>query len=156
MKRSIIALLVGGAVFGTILAAAATLNVFGGTIQGGTDTDLICDEGGIYVDAYGLNTYPVLEGVEYVTIKGVDADCDGARIMGRVQMTYSDSNDNTTWAYTSGKNPQNTGDYFVIANGDTSTEYRLFLKESDYTTQTYVLAEDIIAIKLWIEGNAND
>ncbi len=156
MKRSIVALLIGGAVFGTVLAAAATLNVFGGTIQGGEDTDLICDEDGIYVDAYGLNTYPVLEGVEYVTITGVDADCDGARIMGRVEMTDSDPLINSSWAYTSGKNANNVGDYFVIANGDTSTEYRLFLKESDYTTQTYVLAEDIVAIKLWIEGNAND
>lgn len=156
MKRSIIALLVGGLVFGTVLALAASLIVQGGTIQGGTDTDLICDENGIYVDAYGLNTYPVLEGVEYVTIKGVDADCDGARIMGRVQLTYSDYNDNSTWAYTSGTGPYSSGYSFVIANGNSDTEYKLYLKQSDYTTQWWVPAEDIVGIKVWIEGNAND
>lgn len=156
MKRLLVALLVGGMVFGTVLAIAAGLNVSGGTIQGGTDDDLICDEGGIYVDAWGLNTYPVLEGVEYVTIKGVDADCDGARIMGRVELTTSVPNDNSTWVYTSGVDANGNGQYFVIANGNSTTEYRLFLKEADYATQTYVLAEDIVAIKLWIEGNAND
>ena len=156
MKRSIIALLVGGLVFGTVLAIAASLNVSGGTIQAGSDADLICDENGIYVDAWAVNTYPVLEGVEWVTIKGVDADCDGARIMGRVQLTYSDYNDNSTWAYTSGVNAYGVGQYFVIANGNSNTEYKLYLKQSDYTTQWWVPAEDIVGIKVWIEGNAND
>src|SRR3989304_5232508 len=146
MKRLIVALLVGGAVFGTVLAIAASLNVSGGTIQAGPDTDLVCDEGGINVDAWAVNSYPVLEGVEWVTIKGVDADCDGARIMGRVQLTYSDYSDNATWAYTSGVDPYGGGQYFVIANGNSSTEYRLYLKESDYTTQWWVPAEDIVGI----------
>ena len=155
MKRTILALLVGGMVFGTVLAVAASLGVQGGTIQGGEDIDLVCDEDGIYVDAWGLNTYPVLEGVEYVTIKGVDADCDGARIMGRIELTTSVDTDNTTWAYTSGTGP-GSGYSFVIANGNSDTAYTLYLKQSDYSTPWYVLAEDIVSIKLWIEGNAND
>ncbi|GAG41904.1 unnamed protein product, partial [marine sediment metagenome] len=56
MKRSIIALLVGGAVFGTVLAAAATLNVNGGVIQAGTDSDLTCDSSGVDVLGWGLNS----------------------------------------------------------------------------------------------------
>jgi hypothetical protein len=156
MKRLIVALLVGGAVFSAVFAAAATLIVFGGTLQAGSDGDLVCDEDGIYVDAWAVNTYPVLEGVEWVTIKGVDAGCNGARIMGRVTLTYSDSTDNATWAYTSGVDQYGAGNYFVIANGNTGTEYKLYLKHSDYTTPWWVPAEDIVGIKVWLEGPAND
>jgi len=155
MKRFLIALLVGGALFAAVFGAAASLTVNGGVIQGGEDTDLVCDDNGIYVWAYGLNTYPVLEGVESVKIKGVSSACNGARIMGRVELTNSDPNDNSTYAYTSGKDPQGVGEYFVIANGDESTVYVLFLKHDDYATQWFVPAEDIVGIKLWIEGETS-
>lgn len=56
MKRTIIALLVGGLVFGTVLAVAASLTVNGGTIQAGSDTDLQCDEGAVRVDGWMLET----------------------------------------------------------------------------------------------------
>lgn len=152
MKRFLIALLVGGALFAAVFGAAASLTVGGGTIQAGSDTDLVCDDDGIYVWAWAVNTYPVLEGVESVKIKGVDPDCDGARIMGRVSLTYSDPDDNSTYAYTSGTGPYSTGYSFVIASGDEDTVYELFLKRSDYVTQWWVPAEDIVDIKVWIEG----
>jgi len=152
MKRFLIALLVGGAVFAAVFGAAASLTVQGGVVQAGEDLDLVCDTDGIYVWSWMVNSYPVLEGVEAVRIKGVSAACNDARIMGRVQLTTSNPNDNTTYAYTSGKNPQGVGEYFVIANGDENTVYTLYLKESDYATQWYVPAEDIVGIKVWIEG----
>lgn len=155
MKRILIALLVGGALFAVAYGAAASLGVNGGVIQGGQDLNLVCDDNGIYVWAYGLNTYAVLEGVESVKIKGVSSACNGARIMGRVQLTYSDYGVNATWAYTSGKGPEGQGQYEVIANGNEDTVYVLFLKKSDYTTQWYVPAEDIVGIKVWIEGQTS-
>ena len=44
----------------------------------------------------------------------------------------------------------------MIASGNSSTEYRLYLKKSDYATQWWVPAEDIVGIKVWLEGPAND
>lgn len=73
MKRLIVALLVGGAVFGTVLAVAASLSVDGGTIQAGSDTDLQCDEDGVRVDGWGLETD---DGLVYsVRIHDIDDDC---------------------------------------------------------------------------------
>ena len=75
MKRSIIALLVGGMVFGTVLAIAASLSVEGGTIQAGSDTDLRCDTTGVRVDGWGLETD---DGLVYnVRIHDIDAACAG-------------------------------------------------------------------------------
>ncbi|MDO8616232.1 MAG: hypothetical protein Q7T33_10955 [Dehalococcoidia bacterium] len=47
MKRLIGALLVGGAVFGTVWAAAATLDVDGGTLQMSSAVDATCDSTGV-------------------------------------------------------------------------------------------------------------
>ena len=47
MKRLMVALLVGGAVFGTVWAAAATLDVDGGTLQMSTAVDAVCDGNGV-------------------------------------------------------------------------------------------------------------
>ncbi len=44
MKRLIIALLVGGMIFGVVFGAAATLNVTANPLQSGGDTDLTCDD----------------------------------------------------------------------------------------------------------------
>jgi hypothetical protein len=83
MKRLIIALLVGGMVFGTVLAAAAVLDVTGThTIQAGGVTDLVCDEDGVVIDTIGFewsddaNAYVVTG----VIITGIDAACDGGTI----------------------------------------------------------------------------
>ncbi len=35
-------------------------------------------------------------------------------------------------------------------------QYKLFLKKSDYSTPWYVLAENIVGIKIWLEGEASD
>ena len=73
MKRSIIALLVGGLVFGTVLAVAASLSVDGGTIQAGSDTDLQCDEDGVDVAGWMLETD---DGLVYgVRIHNIDPAC---------------------------------------------------------------------------------
>ena len=152
MKRFLIALVSGSMVFALVFGAAVMLIVNGGTLQGGEDNNLMCDADGVYVSAWGLNTYPVLEGVESVTIKGVSAACNGARILGRVTLNTSVSSDNSSFLYTSGTNPYATGYSFVIANGDNNTEYTLYLKLSDYTTPVWEPAENIVGIKIWLEG----
>ncbi len=47
MKRLIVALLVGGAVFGAVYGVAATLLVSGGTLQMSTAVDAECDGDGV-------------------------------------------------------------------------------------------------------------
>jgi len=47
MKRLIVALLVGGAVFGTVFAVAASLIVTGGTLQMSSGVDAVCDSDGV-------------------------------------------------------------------------------------------------------------
>jgi hypothetical protein len=149
MLRKLAILAVMGVVLTAAFGSAAGLFVNGGVIQGGADTDLQCDTNGIYVWAYGLNTYPDREGVESIKIKGVSAACNGARLMGRI---YAPGFPDGDYVYTSGVDPQGAGSYFVAANGDENTVYELFLKKADYSTQVYVPAEYIQEVKLWIEG----
>lgn len=156
MKRFLVALFAGATMFALVYGAAATLIVDGKTLQAGGDSDLTCDQDGIYVSAWAVNTYPVLEGVEAVKIKGVDDDCDGARILGRITLNTSVAADNASFVYTSGTGPYASGYSFVTAAGDENTEYTLFLKESDYDTQVWVPAEDIVGIKVWLEGATAD
>jgi len=148
-KVVIIALLL--IVVAAVYGSAAGLIVNAGSIQGGSDDTLQCDTDGVQVVAYGLNTYEgIYEGAEYITVRGVDAACNGARIMGRVWTPGFSGGD---YVYTSGTGPYSADPYsFVIANGTETTEYKLFLKKADYTTQVWVPAEYILSIKLWIEG----
>lgn len=150
MLRTLAILGILAVVIAAAFGAAAGLNVDAGTIQGGADASLQCDVDGIEVDAYGLNTYPDYEGVEYITVKGVSSACDGARIMGRL---YTPGFSEGNYVYTSGTDPYSSGYSFVIASGDENTEYRLYLKKSDYVTAVWVPAEYIQSVKLWIEGN---
>jgi hypothetical protein len=149
MFRKLAVFVVLAIVLAAAYGAAAGLNVNAGTIQGGADGTLQCDPDGVYVWAYGLNTYPNLEGVESIKVKGVSAACNGARIMGRL---YTPGFAGGDYVYTSGTGPYASGYAFVIANGTEDTVYELFLKKSDYATQVWVPAEYILEVKLWIEG----
>ena len=73
MKRIILALLAGGLVFGAVFGLAAALNVSGGTIQAGSDSDLACDEDGVRVLEWNLDTNTGL--VSSVRIGGIDEGC---------------------------------------------------------------------------------
>ncbi len=93
MKRLIVALLVGGMVFGVVFGAAAALNVDANPLQSGGDTDLVCDDSGIQVHwniqwSNSAGDYVVHE----VNISGVDEACNGALIV----VTLTDINGN--WA----------------------------------------------------------
>ncbi len=150
-KLAILAILI--LVVTAAFGSAAALDVFGGAIQGGSDSELRCDTDGIEVFAYGLNTYPTLEGVEYITVKGVSAACNGARLMGRL---YTPGFPGGDYVYTSGTGPYSGPVYtFVIANGDENTLYNLYLKDSGLSNQVYVPAEFILEVKLWIEGDTS-
>lgn len=156
MKRFLAALLAGAAVFAVVYGAAATLIVNGGTLQAGEDNNLTCDTDGVYVSAWATNTYPVLEGVESVKIKGIPVACNGARILGRVTLDTSNSTDNSSFLYTSAVGPYSADPYSApVANGNSTTEYTLYLKQSDYTTQVWEPAEHITGIKIWLEGEGS-
>jgi len=76
MKRFVIAALVGTMVFGAVFGLAASLSVDGGTIQAGSDTDLTCDDSGVRVDGWGLETDDGL--VYFVRIHDIAPACTGA------------------------------------------------------------------------------
>lgn len=80
MKRSITAILAGGAVFGATVAFAATLTVDGNNLGAGADTDGIssCDTDGIFVDyAVAWDGTDKRYEVSSITAYGVAAACDG-------------------------------------------------------------------------------
>jgi hypothetical protein len=75
MKRILIALLVGAALFAVVFGAAASLGVDGGVIQAGSDTELRCDTDGVAVLGWGLETDDGM--VSFVRIGGISSDCYG-------------------------------------------------------------------------------
>lgn len=83
-KRVLLALVVALVVFGAVYASAASLDVTGGIIQAGNDTDLRCDTDGVYVAGWGLEADTGL--VNRVRIAGVDPACAGAELFARVQL----------------------------------------------------------------------
>ncbi len=161
MKRIIVALMVGGALFGVVLGAAASLGVSGSVIQAGTDGSLWCDGTGVQVDAWAVNDIPgPYEGVEWVTISGVDPACAGARMYVRV-----DDADGNVLAYSSGEPswgsrpcyaPSDAYHWVIAQAAEPSGGYRFYLKEGDRTTQKWVAPEDIESLKVWIEGKFSD
>jgi nitrous oxide reductase len=68
-----LALLAGATVFGAIFALAAALHVSGGAIQAGSDADLACDEDGVRVLEWNLDTNTGL--VSSVRIGDIDEGC---------------------------------------------------------------------------------
>src|SRR5665647_3444298 len=97
MLRFLMVLAVAGTIMAGAFASAAGLIVDGGAVQAGGDSSLVCDGDGIRVVAWGVNTYPVSEGVAYVRVRGVSSDCACASSMGGVQscagVYYASGND---------------------------------------------------------------
>ncbi len=84
MKRLIVALLVGGAVFGTVFAAAAILDVSGGSLQMSTAVSAICDSDGVTL---GYNFFDPDDDpsndndvVTEAQVGGIDDDCIGDQL----------------------------------------------------------------------------
>jgi hypothetical protein len=83
MKRLLLALLVGGVVFGTVFAAAATLIVDGRVLQAGADTELRCDTDATGVQVWynviwdGTSNQFVVDGA---SIGGINEACNGATV----------------------------------------------------------------------------
>jgi len=91
MKRLIVALLVGGAIFGAVFAAAAALNVDAGFLQAGSDDTLVCDADGVqifYQDGWSsaLDDFAITG----VVVAGIDDTCDGKL----VEVVLTDVNGN--------------------------------------------------------------
>jgi hypothetical protein len=92
MKKLLIALVVGGALFGASFGAAAALNVNANTLQAGGDTNLVCDSSGVGVSwniqwSNAVGDY-VIGSLVHVT--GVDEACNGSSVV----VTLTDINGN--------------------------------------------------------------
>ena len=124
MKRFIVALIAGAAVFALAFGAAATLVVNGEVIQAGSTNDVVCDADGVLVDGWGLETDD--GNVSYVRIAGVDGACLGA------DMWVNVTNNGTE--ITEG-GPATIGGSTVTVNFDAA-----------------VLAADITDLEVFIEG----
>jgi hypothetical protein len=75
MKRLIIALAVGGAIFAATLGLAASLNVSSGTLGAGTDTVAACQ-----TNPVGVNYTPTFAAsyeATSVDLSGLEATCNG-------------------------------------------------------------------------------
>ncbi len=136
MKRLIVALLVGGMVFGTVLAVAASLIVEGGTIQAGSDTELRCDTNGVRVDGWGLESDNGL--VYFVRIHDINTACEGDDLFVNI------TKDGAKIAGGSATIPADTD----AAPDDDPDTGDLGVKVS-FTPQP---AEDITDIEIFIEG----
>jgi len=144
MKRIIVALMVGGMVFGTVLGGAAWLGVNGGVIQGGTDSSLWCDGDGVEVLGWGLNSTTGL--VENVRIGDVATDCAGAGLQARIEL--SDASSYITGPCVAGH------DYEVpILDPEPGIGYKLCLKDvGAMGALVSVPAADIVQLDVFIEG----
>ena len=84
MKRLVVALLVGGMVFGTVFAVAAALNVSGGVTQAGSVVSLVCDADGVTVEGYGVELDDLTG--HFLKVSGVDASCAGYELAAQIQL----------------------------------------------------------------------
>jgi hypothetical protein len=142
MKRLIVALLVGGALFGAVYGLAAGLNVEGGTIQAGSDVDLICDEDGVQVLGWGLETD---DGNVYaVRIGNIDEQCAGNDIFVSITDTGVEIADGDAII------EDEAGD-----GGDGCTDTTADEVCTRIPIPGGVPAEDITDIEVFIEGEAN-
>jgi hypothetical protein len=80
VRKLFAALVVGGMVFGAVIASAAALNVNGGIIQVGTNTgSLSCDNDGVSV-VWNVDQHGIVTSAN-VTLSSADAtNCDGQHL----------------------------------------------------------------------------
>lgn len=122
MKRILMALMAGAAVFTIAFASAAALNVSGNTIQAGVDTDLACDDDGVDA-AWGLETSD--NTVRYVRIENISPDCVGEDLFLKVNNSAGDA-------------------VGPLPIAGTSVTYHF--------TSPYPTPESITQLNVWIEG----
>lgn len=141
MKRYLIAVLVGGMVFTTVMAAAATLDLDGGVAQAGTDHDLECQESPLEVRSYRLNNNENGVGSHGVRIGDFDAACADAGTSVHIH-AYSDEDAETLVARTA----QTT-----VEEGELSAAWDRFFNDAEGTT--FLPYEDIEAIQVVVESD---
>jgi hypothetical protein len=86
MKRILVALMAGAAVFTIAFASAAALGVNGNVIQAGIDSDVSCDLDGVNAN-WGLETDT--NSVSYVTIVDIADACTGADLFASVNGNHA-------------------------------------------------------------------
>lgn len=93
MKRYLIALGVGAMVFAGALGSAAALDINdSGVAQYGDDFDVTCDDDGVTVEGYYLDTDAGAPSVSNgVVVSGVSGDCEGKDLVAGVTDTNGDA-----------------------------------------------------------------
>jgi hypothetical protein len=150
------ALLISGTAFGAVYAAAAEGFVLnGGAVQEASDATLECQTDPINVTSWGVNSSDdAITGgkVTFVQFDGVDAACDGTRLMGRVEDGSGNVVGYTTVIGSSGA-AENFPMHVVLDSTDPAHAngfYKLQLIEPDGSHG--VDADVIEKLVLWIEG----
>ncbi len=161
MTRYLLVLAAVVMVFAAVAASAATMNLNGGSQQVGIDANLTCAQDPVNVVAWAINTYggPTdTEGLDWVTVRLSSDDaarCAGDDLTGRLTLAngsflylgcYGDVQSDCTYWPSKGVT--------LIQAG--KTDYKLAAYQRDFATKAWPLGEDIVAIKLWLGGPANN
>ena len=160
VRHIIGAVVVSSTVFGSVYAAAATMDLDGGTAQQGTDATLECQDGTVRAD-WGINAAdnPETSGqATFVQLSGVEESCNGNRLMGRLEnaagdvVGYLTTIDPASGAASTVPAP---GVVFIGApsvenKGGGSYKFQLIDPAGGFGVDV----SGIGALKLWIEGGA--
>jgi hypothetical protein len=127
MKRVFIALLVAGVLFAVVYASAASVDVLGGVIQEGIDTDLTCTDA-IAVAGWGLETDD--DAVYFVRFDPLPAACADTEVfvevygVGGAYLGGGHDTPSTSSSWTiglPGLNPETIGRLHVYIEGADAT-----------------------------------
>lgn len=136
MTRLFVSLALVVALAVAAFGAAAALNVDGGVIQAGSDTNLQCDTDGVRVDGWGLETDD--GSVHFVRIHDIDPSCSGADLFVNITENGSKIAEGQAQIPSDGDpgdNDPDAGEVGVKVNFNTPVQ-----------------AEDITDIEVFIEG----
>ena len=154
IRNSLIgAVVISGSVFAAAYGAAATFNLDGGTVQQASDTTLECQTSPVHVDSWGVNASndAVTGGkVTFVQLSGIDAACEGNRIMGRVENAAGE-----TVGYLTSIDPATgaakTFQDAITLDANPVQKFQLIETDGDFGVDAGV----INGLRLWIEGSSS-
>ena len=159
MWRFLAVLVVAGALFASAFAAAAALDVQGGSVQAGADGTLSCAASPVQVTAWAVNsaTPPNNEGLDWATVTLTSSDaatCAGDDLVVRLH--------NTDGTYAYGGDYNGGAQAAGASNAPTSkivstlTNYKVAFHHDSNTAQRWFVPAAIIGtVEVWVGGPAN-
>ena len=151
MKRILLVMAVVAALSSAAFASAAWLPVQGGTVQAGYDYSLSCDPDGVQVTAWAVNTIVgPYEGIDWVTISGVDKNCAGNDLVVRVDTGQGPAYGGDYNQSAAAAGPSNAPVIKIVAD---KSDYKVALHHDPNTSNRwFVPAEIVQGIHVWIGG----